>query len=155
MLVVVGTTRCRMARLHVESRIHCVICGGCRFTATASNFIKSRSELAAGQRYPARRPWRTANIHPGADGRAQSIGNSTAPVRSATDQRPKRGVVDRVVVDGSGRVKARETTWFSIYCGDCTLLTSAIDRFPKMECGASITPCCGSSGVTIVAPGAS
>ena len=43
----------------------------------------------------------------------------------------------------------------SIYCSDPMLATSVIERSALMGCDREITPCCGSSGVTIVALGAS
>jgi hypothetical protein len=55
----------------------------------------------------------------------------------------------------AARTRIEHDGFWGFYCSDSTPLTSDIDRSPTMDGGRSITPCCGSSGVTIVVLGAS
>ena len=81
------------------------------------------------------------------------------PLRQfGTTMRTIKNVENLILIQvnrGAGRVNAFETTEFGIYCSDSTLVTSATKRSSLMGCGGQITRCCGSSGVTIVVPGAS
>ena len=52
----------------------------------------------------------------------------------------------------TGRVNNFETTGFSIHCSDSTRPMRAIDRPSSVGPGRHMTPCGGSSGVTIALP---
>ena len=93
-----------------------------------------------------------------ADAQLPATFKETDAVGSLRADRPRDGPAFRVdqEIGGPGRVNAFETTEFGIYCSDF----HAGDERDQAIChwwvaGGQITRCCGSSGVTIVVPGAS